>query len=64
MSERPSDKYHVREVPRCCGTCKHFKRTWEDAFCEHPELRNNVFIDEGCVCDLWEKEGNNESDRT
>ena len=47
-----------------CGTCKHFNRIWEDAFCEHPELCNDVFVDEGFVCDLWEKEGNNESDRT
>jgi hypothetical protein len=35
-------------------------RIWEDAFCEHPELRNNVFVDEGFVCDLWEKNGGEE----
>ena len=57
MSERPSDKYHVKQVERCCGTCFHFTRIWEDAFCEHPELCNDVFVDEGFVCDLWKKRG-------
>lgn len=59
MSKHPRDKYHVRQVERCCGTCKHFARYWEDAFCEHPELYD-VFVDEGFVCDLWEKKGSEE----
>lgn len=57
MSGQPGEKYHVRQVERCCGTCKHFARYWEDAFCEHTELGNGVYVDEGFVCDLWEKEG-------
>ena len=57
MIEKPWDKYHVKQVERCCGTCKHFERVWEDAFCEHPELRDSGFVDEGFVCDLWEKKG-------
>ena len=57
MSGQPVNKYHVRQVPQCCGTCKHFARYWEDSFCEHPELWSNVYVDEGFVCDLWKKEG-------
>lgn len=25
--------FHVRSVERCCGTCKHFVRSYEDAGC-------------------------------
>jgi hypothetical protein len=58
MSNLPlEEKYHVKQVERCCGTCKYFERIYEDSFCEHPELRHDVYVHEGCICDLWEKGG-------
>lgn len=60
MSDLPCDKYHLRQIKRCCGTCKHFSRIYEGASCEHPEHCDNVFVDEGFICDLWEKKVRND----
>lgn len=70
--------FNVRNVERCCGTCRHFDRRFEDSGCANPkqaefdpeeqEARkdpdyvperygalNGIIVDEGCICDLWEK---------
>ena len=39
--------FNVRCVEKCCGTCKHFERKYEDCGCAHP--RQAEF-------DSWEKE--------
>ena len=61
---------NVRQVELCCGTCRHFERNWEQSGCAHPKQRDfdsfageyenygaygGTEIDEGFVCDLWEK---------
>lgn len=61
---------NVRQVERCCGTCRHFERDWEESGCKHPKQRDfdsqpseydfygaygGTEVDEGCVCDLWER---------
>lgn len=28
--------FNVRRVERCCGTCRHFDRQYEDSGCAHP----------------------------
>ena len=70
--------FNVRRIERCCGTCKHFDRQYEDSGCGHPRqlefdsfaksmskddpeytetygAYGGIFVDEGDVCDLWEK---------
>lgn len=37
MSEQPSEKYHVRQVAECCGTCKHFGDWTDGIFKERKE---------------------------
>ncbi len=51
--------YHVRQVEKCCGTCKHFERCYEDCWCAHPKRIEmdggcTYLVDEGFICDLWE----------
>lgn len=55
------EKYNVRTVPRTCRTCKHFVRTYGDTWCEHPELMEDIVtIDEGCTCNAWEQNDENQ----
>ena len=28
--------FNVRRVPKCCGTCRHFDRDYEESGCGHP----------------------------
>ena len=59
----------LRDVEKCCATCKYGEHGWEgEMSCDHPEL---TYVDEdGCpskadlglkiaqytVCDLWQKQ--------
>lgn len=65
--------FHVRRCDTCCGNCRHFDRQYEDSGCAHPRQREfdktpssetpiydayrGILVDEGYVCDLWEKKG-------
>ena len=68
--EKYRETFHVRRVERCCGTCRHFERDYEDSGCAHPKQRefdpygyeykhygafSGITVDEGCICDLWEE---------
>ena len=56
------DKYNVKRVQQCCGSCLYFGIDQDrDEYCDHPKLRecinvNGYFVDEGMVCDLWESD--------
>lgn len=45
--------YRVRQVAKCCGTCKYFIWNWRTNFCTHPHLDKSTSINESCVCDVW-----------
>ena len=70
--------FNVRAVERCCGTCRHFDRNFEDSGCANPKQAEfdpeeqkarktpdyvpepygayrGICVNEGDVCDLWEK---------
>ena len=54
------DLYHLRQLARCCGTCKYFDRDQDhEWYCDHPDAWkkpnvNGYFTDAGHVCDAWE----------
>lgn len=55
------DKYHVRHVEKCCGSCRYYDFDQDrDEYCGHPEVKecaeyNRYFVNAGYVCDLWEE---------
>ena len=56
------DKYNVRRVKHCCGSCRYYYIDQDrDQRCDHPEVDNcaeynRYFVDAGYVCDLWEED--------
>ncbi len=67
--EKYRETFHVRQCDRCCGTCRHFERDYEESGCRHQKQREfdpeadeyeqygaygGLSVNEGCICDLWE----------
>ena len=52
----------VRQIKKCCGTCKFYKFDQDnDDYCDHPKMSEGFYgchyhIDAGHVCNFWKKE--------
>lgn len=51
------EKYRVREVEKCCATCRHSIDLCDDGAheCHHSDLDGDYIINKAeDVCDVWE----------